>query len=203
MKNLTFVFACLLSFSVIGQDSLSDSLHTHNHINYNFESHRSTTIFKYVGRAISSLGAFSYYQNAKNGADQDKLNTNAIIIVSGGLISLLADISQDVEEVKLGKIVTEHITQPVEKEMNSSVITSSYEDINDSSIKDKEVVLYGPLRIDIDRELTYTDRKENEYLGYLLYYNPNTNCYVIEYVKNGKQKTSSIYENRHHRLSQE
>ena len=198
MRNLLFTLCCLLSFSIYGQKSLSDSLHTHNHINYNFESHRSSTIFKYVGKAISFLGAFSFYQNTKNGADQEKLNSNAILIASGSLISLFADIGQDFKEVELGKIVTEHITQPVNKEANSSDITNSYEDD-----KDKEVVLIGPLRIDIDRELTYTDKKGNKYLGHLLYYNTNSNCYVLEYVKNGRQKTISIYENRHHRLSQE
>ena len=115
MRNLLFTMCCLLSFSVFGQNSLSDSLHTHNHINYNLESHRSSTTFKYVGRAISILGVFSYFQNTKNGADQDKLNTSAAIIAAGGLIGLLADISQDVEEVKLGEIVSEHITQKLIK----------------------------------------------------------------------------------------
>jgi len=38
MKNLIIVFACLFSFSVFGQNLLSDSLNTHHHINYNFKS---------------------------------------------------------------------------------------------------------------------------------------------------------------------
>jgi hypothetical protein len=203
MRYLVVAIICLFSFSVLGQNPLSDSLHSHNNINYNWESHRSSTTFKYIGRAISTLGAFSYFQNAKNGAGQDKLNTSAVIILSGGVIGLLADISQDIEEVRLGKIVTEHVTQKGAKEMNSSIITINYEDSYDSSIKNKEVVFSGPLRINIDRELIYTDKKENEYIGNLLFYNKDSNCYVIEFVKNGRQKTVSIYENRHHRLSQE
>jgi hypothetical protein len=203
MRYLLFILCCLLSFNTYGQKSFSDSLHTHNHINYNLESHRNSTTFKYVGRAISILGAFSSFQNIQNGADQDKLNTSAAIIAAGGLIGLLADISQDVEEVKLGEIVSEHITQKVDKDINSTILPTDYDDSYDSSINDKEVVLIGPLSIDSDRELTYTDKKGNKYLGHLLYYNINSNCYVLEYVKNGRQKTISIYENRHHRLSQE
>ena len=65
MRNLLFILCCLLSFNTYGQKSFSDSLHTHNHINYNLESHRNSTTFKYVGRAISILGVFSYFQNTK------------------------------------------------------------------------------------------------------------------------------------------
>jgi hypothetical protein len=199
MKHLIFVLACLLSFSVYGQKSHLDSIHTHKSLNYDYESHNNSTVFKYIGNAISLIGVVS----SLNGADPDKQKVNSFIIVAGGLLSYVADIGQDFQEVKLGKIVTEHIAQPVDEKMNSSVITSSNEEVENFSIKDKGLVFFGPLRIYIQRELTYTHKNGNEYLGNLIYYNQDSNCYVIEYLKNGKQKKISVYKNNHHRLSQE
>ena len=57
MKLLFTALACLLFLSAMGQDSLSDSLHTHSHINYNFKTHKNATMFKYAGVAIASLGS--------------------------------------------------------------------------------------------------------------------------------------------------
>jgi hypothetical protein len=198
MKNLTFVFACLLSLNVFAQRSPADSLHTHDQIHYNFESHKSSTIFKYVGRAISSIGAFAYYKNASNGADQEKLNSQALIIVAGGLMSLFGDLRQDVEEVNLGKVVRDHLTE----NQNDSYTLQPYELINNAEGSKNSVILIGPRNLDPNREIIYTDKKGAEYIATIILYNPSSYCYVIEYEKNGKQKVVSVYKNKHHLLSQ-
>ena len=199
MRNLLFILCCLFSFNTYGQKSFSDSLHTHNHINYNLESHRNSTTFKYVGRAISILGAFSSFQNIQNGADQDKLNTSAAIIAACGLIGLLADISQDVEEVKLGEIVKNHLTE----NKNKLSILHNNESNSDSLEHQVKVNIGGPLNFDLNREIIYTDKNVNEYIVLNLSHRPGSNAYDIEFEKGGRRKTISIYENRHHRLSQE
>ena len=199
MKNLIFVFACLFSLSVFAQKSPTDSLHTHNQINYNFDSHRNSTIFKYVGRAISSIGALAYYKNARNGADQEKLNSQAVIIIGGGLVSLFADLSQDVDEVNLGRVVRDHLTE----NQNYSDMLLPNELSSDAEVNKSSVILIGPRNLDFNREIIYTDKKGAEYIAKIILYNPSSYCYVIEYEKNGRQKVVSIYKNRHHLLSQE
>lgn len=196
MKNIIFVFACLLSFSGFAQEEPSDSLHTLNHINYNLESHINGTTFKYTGRALTLLGAFSYYQKSKDAADQEKLNNSALIMVAGGLISLLSEIIEDVQEVKLGRVVNGHLT----KNQNKSIY---YESSSGAEESQNLIVLIGPRNFDFNREVIYTDKKGVEYRATITLYNRSSNCYVIEYEKEGRQKVVSVFENKHHRLSQE
>jgi len=195
MRLSLTALACLLFLSAMGQDSLSDSLHTQSHINYNFKTHRSATKFKYAGIAIASLGSLAYSNNVTNGADQKKLKRIMTIIRVGGVMSLLAWIIEDVQELKLGAISENHLTgEPLQGAVFSNHLTLKH------SI---EAALAGPANFDLNREIIYTDRKGNEHNAFIISYDPSSYCYNVEYKINGRRKFVSLYKNHHHRLSQE
>ena len=160
MKLLFTALACLLFLSAMGQDSLSDSLHTHSHINYNFKTHKNATMFKYAGVAIASLGSLAYANTATSyDADQDKLKRIMTIIRVGGVMSLLACRIEDVQELKLGAISENHLT-----------------------LKNKiKAGLAVPTNSNFNREIIYTDRKGNEHNAFIISYNRPRSCISFYY----------------------
>ena len=195
MKLLFTALACLLFLSAMGQDSLSDSLHTHSHINYNFKTHKNATMFKYAGVAIASLGSLAYANTATSyDADQDKLKRIMTIIRVGGVMSLLACIIEDVQELKLGAISENHLTgEPLQGAVFSNHLT----------LKNKiKAGLAVPTNSNFNREIIYTDRKGNEHNAFIISYDPRSYCYVVQYQIQGRQKIVSVYKNKHHRLRQ-
>jgi hypothetical protein len=195
MRNLLFTLCFLLSFSIYGQKSLSDSLHTHSHINYNFKTHRSATKFKYAGMAIASLGTLAYANTSNTyDADQDKLKRIMTIIRVGGVMSLLAGIIEDVQELKLGAISENHLTGA---SFHGAIVS------NHLTLKNKiKAGLAVPTNFNLNREIIYTDRKGKEHNAFIISYDPRSYCYVVEYQIQGRQKIVSVYKNKHHRLSQ-